>query len=242
MLLYNRFVDKMYGHFGRKELIMKKLSLMLVSLLMFACLFGCATSEAPAPENTATIEKTEPVNGPLARSISDKEISTELSRGTFNPFTSSKKEVDFSDFDFLEEWMYSGFPEDVYYPYASYMPGEWKYRIFYLRDNSVDGFVFNEIGLADISIDMESATFYIDLHPRYDQYNDEIEPVTDEDVGFSTFAGTFEGDGVKLVDQEEELMIYLYSYFAYEGREYIYSTLYRSEDDYMMLVFTRGQD
>jgi hypothetical protein len=234
----------MYGHFGRKELIMKKLSLMLVSLLMFVCLFGCATNEAAAPENAQTIEVTEPVetDSPLARPISDKEISTELSRGTFTPYLLSKKEVDFSDFDFLEEWMYSGFPEDAYYPYASYMPGEWKYRIFYLRDNSVDGFMFNEIGLSDIDIDFDSATFYLDLHPRYDNYNNEIVEVSDEDVGYSTFSGGFEGDGIKLVDQEGELIIYIYSYFAYEGREYIYSTLYMSEEDYAMLVFTRGQN
>lgn len=221
---------------------MKKLSLMFVSLLMFACLFGCATNEAATSDNSMAIEKTEPVSGPLARSISDKEISTEVTRASFNPFTSSKKEVDFSDFDFLEEWMYSGFPEDAYYPYASYMPGEWKYRIYYLTDNSNDGSVFNEIGLSDINIDMENAIFYINLHPRYDQYNDEIVEVSDEDVGYSTFEGGFEGDGVKLIDQEEELIIYLYSYFAYEGREYIYSTLYMSEEDYAMLVFTRGQD
>lgn len=221
---------------------MKKLSLMFVSLLMFACLFGCATNEAATSDNSMAIEKTEPVSGPLARSISDKEISTEVTRASFNPFTSSKKEVDFSDFDFLEEWMYSGFPEDAYYPYASYMPGEWKYRIYYLTDNSNGGSVFNEIGLSDIDIDMENAIFYINLHPRYDQYNDEIVEVSDEDVGYSTFEGGFEGDGVKLVDQEEELIIYLYSYFAYEGREYIYSTLYMSEEDYAMLVFTRGQD
>ena len=37
-------------------------------------------------------------------------------------------------------------------------------------------------------------------------------------------------------------LIYVYSYFAYEGREYIYSTMYMSEEDYCMLVFTRGQN
>lgn len=234
----------MYGHFGRKELIMKKLSLMLVSLLMFVSLFGCATNEAAAPENTKTIEITEPAegSGAFARSISDKAISSELSRASFTPFANSKQEVNFSDFDFLEDWMYSGFPEDAYYPYASYMPGEWKYRIYYRYDSSTDGFTFNEIGLSDIDIDMETATFYINLHPRYDQFNDEIEPVTDEDVGYSMFSGGFEGDGVKLVDQENELIIYLYSYFAYEGREYIYSTLYMSEEESAMLVFTRGQN
>lgn len=47
---------KMYGHFGRKELIMKKLSLILVSLLMSVCLFGCATNDAAVPENVQTID------------------------------------------------------------------------------------------------------------------------------------------------------------------------------------------
>ena len=237
-------IIKMYGHFGRKELIMKKLSLILVSLLMSVCLFGCATNDAAVPENVQTIDVSEPVESddPFARAISEKENSAELSRGTFTPYMLSGNEVNWSDFDFLEEWMYTGFPEDACYPYASYMPGEWKFRIYYLKDDPNDGFVFNEIGLADIDIDYDNAIFYIDLHPRLASFNDDVFEESDEDVGYSTFAGGFEGDGIKLVDEEGELIIYVYSYFAYEGREYIYSTMYMSEEDYCMLVFTRGQN
>ena len=108
-------IIKMYGHFGGKELLMKTLSLILVSLLMSVCLFGCATNDAAVPENVQTIDVNEPVENddPFARAVSEKEDSAELSRGTFTPYMLSGNEVNWSAFDFLAEWPSNAFTEDA---------------------------------------------------------------------------------------------------------------------------------
>lgn len=238
-------ISYLYGLVGRKEMTMKKFTLILVSLLMMLCMFGCANNETPLENNGTTLDVSEPADAKddaFTRVISETEVKEDVSRGVYSPGVLSSNDLSFSDFDFLEDWMYTGIPEDVYYPYASYMPGEWKYRLYYQYDADASGYtsVFNEIGFADIDIDFDNAVFYINLHPKFG--NDGYETWEAEDSGYSTFAGGFEGDGVKLIDQEEELILYIYSYFAYEGREYIYATMYISEEDYAMTVFTRGQN
>ncbi|MBQ6492763.1 MAG: hypothetical protein IJI92_02735 [Erysipelotrichaceae bacterium] len=225
---------------------MKKLLILVAVLFMIVSMTGCSSSEAAGNGNTTdiTIDTPEADEGAFARTLSDSgsEIPAESDR--YHPFqdTSSSSDLSFEYFDFFEDLIYSGIPEDAYYPALKYMPGEWKYRIRMIRDNSIDGFIFNEIGYSDLEINYDKETVIVVLHPRLASYNYEVYEETDEEVGYTPFEGGFEGNALKLIDGNQFIIMYLENYYAYEGREYILGTMWMSEEDFCQIVFVRGQD
>ena len=220
---------------------MKRLLILITIVFMLS---GCASS-ATVPERSADIEKentAEEENGLFTVTIETDEVSPaereETVERAFLPGTSG--DLSFEDFEDLLTFVYEGIPEEAYFPIVRYAHGEWKYELRFQYDSS-DGYLFDEIGLADFIIDEEKDAATIVLHPRLANDGYEVWEESDEDVGYKPFESLFDESGLfKLVGNDA--VIVLDNYFSYEGREYIMGEMWLSEETFGSFWMYRGQE
>ncbi|MBR4469999.1 MAG: lipoprotein [Erysipelotrichaceae bacterium] len=169
-------------------------------------------------------------------------VETNVSGSNDGFFDPSK--LSFEDFDELYgQMMYEGIPEDVVYLPLKNANGVWKYDLKIRYDSSVDGYMFDELGYVEMSVDgRNDPPISIVLHPRlaaFDAY--EVYPETDEEVGYEPFAGGIDDDNLIRLFGNDCVLCPEY-YYAYEGREYLIATLWMSEEDFGNFMMIRGQE
>ena len=154
--------------------------------------------------------------------------------------TTDNSDLSFDDFAFYYEVYEHGVPEGAYYPKTQDAAGNWRYELFvYEQGTSVTKYL--ELGYADLAIDERSKKATLTLHPRIGNDGNESYPVTDEEVGYERFEGELDGYS-GLTFNGNGLDMYLNYYYAYEGREYIVASLWKSSDLFAGILMIRGQD
>ncbi|MBQ6478613.1 MAG: hypothetical protein IJI44_04500 [Erysipelotrichaceae bacterium] len=228
---------------------MKK-HLLILFLLIAMILTGCASSAGNTePVNgTDTIalpEEVETIEDPFSRNTQG-EYDEDVTRDHFHnkdreTVPESADGLLFEDFDFYYDIMYDGVPEDAYFPAVKYAEGLWKYDLIFRYDSSTDGYYYEEMGYAELGVDYDRDQIIITLHPRMANDGYEAWPTSDREVGYEPFAGGFdENDNLRLYGNDA--VIDCQYYYAYSGREYFISEIWISEEDFGMLLLTRGQN
>ena len=215
---------------------------------MMISLCGCSSLSSAKEEITKKAEE----SFTLAEDVLDQfdeGLQVERSTGDFeqglqsfsqNGYDSYGNDLSFEDFDFYYDLMYYGIPEEAYFPALKYAEGSWKYDLK-IRYDSSDGYMFDEIGYADLTIDRERGALVVTLHPRLASDGYEVWPESDEEVGYEPFDGGFDENGaLKLIGNY--CVLYVENYYAYEGREYMLGTLWMSEDSFADFLMMRGQN
>jgi len=77
------------------------------------------------------------------------------------------------------------------------------------------------------------------LHPRIGNDGHESFSVTDEEIGYELFNGELD-DYYGLSFNGNGLDLYLNYYYAYEGREYLIGSFWKSNDMYAGILMIRG--
>ncbi|MBQ1439385.1 MAG: hypothetical protein IIZ10_06830 [Solobacterium sp.] len=148
-------------------------------------------------------------------------------------------EVAPSDFAEFMTFYSDGIPSDAAYPALRYAEGSWKYYLD-MQDADTGGVRFNELGLADLSLNRQKETVIITLHPRMAGDGYELYPETDEEVGYEPFEGGLDDRGaLKLAGND--VILYITAYFAWSGREYVMGETWYSEESCGLFLLTRGQ-
>ena len=225
------------------------LLLILVAVLMLA---GCGSS------SNSNVRKLDPEKGPdaIEITVSDEPTAFDatVNTGTANEgdtvelipqtdramFGKKEDDLSFDNFDFYYDIMSNGIPEDAYYPSLKYAEGQWKYDLIFRYDSS-EGYYYEEIGYADLSLNYDKETVIIELHPR--MANDAVEawPLSDEEVGYEPFEGGFDENNVLRIIGNNAV-INPTDYYASSGREYMIGTLWVSEEDFGTFLLMRGQN
>lgn len=150
--------------------------------------------------------------------------------------------LSYEDFDELYgQMMYEGIPEDRVATPLGNANGLWRYNLKIRRDSSTDGYWYDELGYAEMSVhDVNDPPVKITLHPRLASDKIEVWPETDESIGYEPFAGRLENNVIKLIGNNAVLE--LKYYYAWEGREYLIATLWLSEEEFGDFMMIRGQD
>jgi len=241
---------------------MKKLFILFFVGMLMICLGGCSASETEAsvPDNNSgsdnalvvdiqrtTEEKIIAGENSSDDNIKTDEITRDYSQG-LQEFEADYSYGDGSDlyFEYFDEFyghlMYEGLPEGRTYIPLKYANGAWKYSLIFRFDSSDGGGMFDEIGYAEMYVHGEdNPPITIILHPRMAQDGFEVWLESDEEIGYEPFGGGFdENDNLKL--SGNYCVMQLEQYYAYEGREYLYGTLWTSEETFGDFLMVRGQD
>ena len=209
--------------------------LCLVALMMIS---GCSqSSAAEGTTKTQTIEvdtKSEVFNKALANEegidLTNRDYGQGLVAANGNP--------SFEDFDWFEDLIYGGFPEGRYYPKLKYIEGIWKYRIRLIRDSSTDGYMYDEIGIGDLTLDYENVELIINLHPQMARDAFEVWPIEEGEINYEEFRGGFNQNG-GLTLLGNNLQVDIEHYYEYEGNEYITGAIYKDGDFLCDIMFLR---
>ena len=157
-----------------------------------------------------------------------------------NDYDTSK--LSFEEFDeFYAQLMYEGLPEDRLNLALGNANGTWKYDLKIRRDSSTDGYIFDEIGFAEMTVDNDAdPRIQIALHPRLAKNGDEVYEETDEEAGYEPFGGDFDENRVlKLTGNDSVLVVK--KYYQWQGREYLYGTMWFSEEESGDFMMIRGE-
>ena len=220
--------------------IMKKtISIILLCLVALMMVTGCAGSK----EETSNIEKTQTVDiaateDAFGKALADKEGTDKGSRDYGQGLNAANGNPVFEDFDWFEDLIYAGLPENVYYPKVKYIEGIWKYRIRIRVDNAENGYSYDEIGVADLSLDYENVELIITLHPQLGKDEFEMWPISEEEGGYEEFRGGFNDRG-GLTLSGNGLLADIDEYYEFEGKEYIIGSLYTPQDYIGDFLFLR---
>ncbi len=183
-----------------------------------------ASSGAKEPEPSAADNEPAPV------------VNNDIPQG----ISADGSDLSFDDFAFYNEVYEHGIPDGASYPETQYAAGSWRYELFVYKEGSYDT-DYMELGYADLNIEKKAQTATLVLHPRIGNDGNESYPTTDEEIGYKPFEGkldeyyglSFNGNGLDL---------YLNYYYAYEGREYLIGSFWKSGDMYDRILMIRGQD
>ncbi|MBO7676248.1 MAG: hypothetical protein J6S49_01850 [Erysipelotrichaceae bacterium] len=219
----------------------KTISFILFCLVALMMITGCASSSTG--EETKTIETPQTLdinkeNDVFSKALANKEGTDLVSRDYGQGLHAADGNPSLEDFNWFEDLIYSGLPENIYYPKVKYIEGIWKYRIRVRRDSSTDGFWYDEIGVADLSLDYENVELIINLHPQLGASEYEAWPLTDEEIGYEEFRGGFNDQG-GLTLSGNGLLADINEYYEYEGKEYIIGSLYTPQDYVGDFLFLR---
>ena len=229
----NRFIMK-----GDTFIMKKTISIIMLCLIALMMISGCASSSTK--EETRVIENVDlsPADDVFGKGLGGREGSDLVSRDYGQGLNAANGNPTLDDFNWFEDLIYSGIPENVYYPKVKYIEGIWKYRIRVRVDNSTDGFWYDEIGVADLSLDYDREELIINLHPQLGADEYEAWPLTDEEIGYEEFRGGFNDHG-GLTLSGNGFLADINEYYEYEGNEYIIGSLYTPEDYIGDFLFLR---
>ncbi|MBR0418215.1 MAG: hypothetical protein IJI66_03505 [Erysipelotrichaceae bacterium] len=188
--------------------------------------FNAVSSDDGTKEPVASTDGDEPV--PV--------INDDIQQGIY----ADGSDLNFDDFAFYNEVYEHGIPDGAYYPETQYAAGSWRYELFVYKEGSYDT-DYMELGYADINIEEKSKAAVLTLHPRIGNDGYESFPVTDEEIGYEPFNGELD-ELSGLTFYGNNLDLYLNYYYAYEGREYIIGSLFKSSDLFAGIIMIRGQD
>lgn len=218
----------------------KTISYILLCLVALMMISGCA--ESSAPEKSQTIEKTADLNtvdnNAFSRALANREATELVSKDYGQGLHAANGNPSFEDFDWFEDLIYGGLPENAYYPKVKYIEGIWKYRIRIRYDSSTDGYQYDEIGVADLSLDYENVELIINLHPQMGKDAYEAWLLSDEEVGYEEFRGGFNDRG-GLTLSGNDVLCDIDEYYEYEGSEYVIGSLYTQQDIIGDIMFLR---
>ena len=173
---------------------MKKIIIIPFVLLMMLC--GCASSSV-----------SESLQGNGQNDQSDL-------------FDAGKLSFEYFD-EFYAQLMYEGLPEDRTSIPLGNANGIWKYDLKIRRDSSVDGYLFDELGYAEMSVhNSDDPPVKIVLHPRFASEGNEIREETDEEVGYEPFGGVFDENNVLKLTGNDCVLV-LERYYEWQGKEYL---------------------
>ena len=221
---------------------MKRRNLIIILILICFALVGCASSGTAGERNDSPVSQAAD-DGDYGQF--DEPVDPTTDGGNYVPDEDTPSyylsdEPKFEDFDFYGDITVNGVPEDAYYPSLKYAEGKWEYDLRF-RYDTYEGYYFDEIGYADLSLDYDKETVIIVLHPWYANDGYETWEESDESVGYEPFEGGFdENDQLKLIGND--CVINLEEYYDYSGREYILGTFWVSEEAYGIFMMTRGQN
>lgn len=147
-----------------------------------------------------------------------------------DPFDAGKLSFEYFD-EFYAQLMYEGLPEDrVSLPLGN-ANGIWKYDLKIRRDSSANGYLFDELGYAEMSVhNNDNPPVKIVLHPRLASEGNETREETDEEVGYEPFGGVFDENNVLKLTGNGCVLI-LERYYEWQGKEYLSATMQLSEEE-----------
>jgi hypothetical protein len=163
-------------------------------------------------------------------------INDDIPQGT----STDGSDLSFDEFAFYNEVYEQGIPDGASYPETKYAAGSWRYELFVYKEGSHDT-SYMELGYAGLDIEERSKKATLMLHPRIGNDGHESFPVTDEEIGYEPFNGELD-DYYGLSFNGNGLDLYLNYYYAYEGREYLIGSFWKSNDMYAGILMIRGQD
>ena len=222
-----------------KKTIKLVLSIFLIVSLLAACSnSNSAETDTPSDsENSAgSVTPDNPVSGDDSDDNDKPVNNNDIPQG----ISEDGSDLSFDDFAFYYEVYEKGIPEGAYYPETQYAAGSWRYELFVYQEGSYDT-SYLELGYADLNIDEKSKAATLTLHPRIGNDGYESYPVTDEEIGYEPFDGELD-ELSGLIFNGNGLDLYLNYYYAYEGREYIIGSLFRSSNLFAGILMIRGQD
>ena len=245
---------------------MKKLLIALVTLLV---LCGCASTSQPVEnDNPGTGDVTRDLD-PMEEGISAGDSETAVTKAlpahdsklltrinaantgndTINDLSEneviarsdvSKGNGDFNEFmDFVNQALYENV-DNANHPAVKYIVGEWTFAI--VGKQELIGVDFDEVGFAELDLNLDTGLMTLILHPRILHYEYELYSETDEDAGYLPFSGFRQEDSSFLLDDNDGLLVSIRNYYEIEGREFVRAKMYVSEEAYAdVLLFRTNQ-
>ena len=205
----------------------------MIALMM---LTGCAKADDSQKLAVDVIEDVGQRGRSLNKDKADVEGIEIEERNSEKGLAAANGNPTFEDFAFYDDLLVSGLPDNIVYPKVKYMDGIWKYEIR-IREEVENGAYMDEIGLAELYLDDQGENFSILLHPQLMNYNGEVYPESDEEVGYEAFEGGWNQDsGLTLTGNGVNMDILVY--YFYNNVEYIIGSLYTAEDyigDFIMI-------
>ena len=154
--------------------------------------------------------KAEPVDTPEETPVTNE---TDVSQGMLMPDGNPR----FDEFLFYEnDVYYNGIPEGAFIQSAGSIYGQWKYCFTFNRTFE-DEERIDEIGLADVSFDGDTATLI--LHPQQIRYGSDVSAENEEEVGYPLFTGSWDNESVDL--EAEGIAVSFSNFYAYQDKEYV---------------------
>ena len=154
--------------------------------------------------------KEEPVDTPEETPVTNE---TDVSQGMLMPDGNPR----FDEFLFYEnDVYYNGIPEGAFIQSAGSIYGQWKYCFTFNRTFE-DEERIDEIGLADVSFDGDTATLI--LHPQQIRYGTDVSPESEEEVGYPLFTGSWDNESVDL--EADGIAVSLGVFYGYQDKEYV---------------------
>ncbi|MBQ6493406.1 MAG: hypothetical protein IJI92_10290 [Erysipelotrichaceae bacterium] len=208
----------------------------IVAMIALMMLTGCAKADDSQKLAVDVIEDVGQRGRSLNKDKADVEGIEIEERNSEKGLAAANGNPTFEDFAFYDDLLVSGLPDNIVYPKVKYMDGIWKYEIR-IREEVENGAYMDEIGLAELYLDDQGENFSILLHPQLMNYNGEVYPESDEEVGYEAFEGGWNQDsGLTLTGNGVNMDILVY--YFYNNVEYIIGSLYTAEDyigDFIMI-------
>ena len=227
---YQEPVPKKKSSFGNKILIF-----LLIAAFLFVAGFGLLvfleriyhrippepvpshveeTVETKEPEDIPVVIqddlKEEPVDTPEETPVTNE---TDVSQGMLMPDGNPR----FDEFLFYEnDVYYNGIPEGAFIQSAGSIYGQWKYCFTFNRTFE-DEERIDEIGLADVSFDGDTATLV--LHPQQIRYGSDVSAENEEEVGYPLLSGSWDNESVDL--EADGIAVSFSNFYAYQDKEYV---------------------
>ena len=227
---YQEPIPKKKSSFGSKILIF-----LLIAAFLFVAGFGLLvfleriyhrippepvpshveeTVETKEPEDIPVVIqddlKEEPVDTPEETPVTNE---TDVSQGMLMPDGNPR----FDEFLFYEnDVYYNGIPEGAFIQSAGSIYGQWKFCFTFNRTFE-DEERIDEIGLADVSFDGDTATLV--LHPQQIRYGSDVSAENEEEVGYPLLSGSWDNESVDL--EADGIAVSFSNFYAYQDKEYV---------------------
>ncbi len=154
--------------------------------------------------------KEEPVDTPEETPVTNE---TDVSQGMLMPDGNPR----FDEFLFYEnDVYYNGIPEGAFIQSAGSIYGQWKFCFTFNRTFE-DEERIDEIGLADVSFDGDTATLV--LHPQQIRYGSDVSAENEEEVGYPLLSGSWDNESVDL--EADGIAVSFSNFYAYQDKEYV---------------------